>query len=146
MIDILPMIDLNILPLPHNKLRPIAIIIARLILIIRINISLTDPLQPNIKLLIIPPTIRHEFLRRQILFRLPLMKVKHQKQQLFGHLRHYGQVDHLVVGTDRTFVRVLFCLLWQEVVVYARAVGEGGHEHLVSDLVRLLGCEDDLLV
>ncbi len=100
MIDILPMIDLNILPLPHNKLRPIAIIIARLILIIRINISLTDPLQPNIKLFIIPPTIRHEFLRRQILFRLPLMKVKHQKQQLFGHFRHDGQVDHLVVGTD----------------------------------------------
>jgi hypothetical protein len=142
----LPMIDLNILPLPHNQLGPIAIIITRLILIIRINISLTDPLQPNIKLLIIPPTIGHEFLRRQILFRLPLMKVKHQKQQLFGHFWHYGQVDHFVVGADGTLVRVLFCLLGQQVVVYAGAVREGWHEHLVRDLVRLLRCEHDLLV
>lgn len=140
------MIYLDLPSLLHTELRPIAVIIPGLILVIGIDIGLTVPLQPDRELIIVPPGVGHELLGRQVLLSLPLMEVEHQEQQLFRHLGHHREVDHLVRGADGVPRGVLFCLFGEEVVVDPGAVGVGGDEHLVGELVGLLGGEDDLLV
>lgn len=83
------MVYFDLFPFPYYEFCSVAIIIPSLVFVVWVDARLTVPFEPDVKLFVVPPRVSHQLFRSQVLFSLPFVEIKHQKEQLFGHFRHH---------------------------------------------------------
>lgn len=133
-------IDLDAPPFPHDQLSAHCVIVASLVVLVWIEVGVVASLDPHVEASIVSPAASHQIFCCQVLLCFPFVHVKHEEEQLLGHLRDNREIDHLVSRTDRGSIRVFLSLFRREVVVDFGNVSIRGEEKFVVDLLRFL-CE-----